>query len=66
MDSGRNAAARFTAIAMNAAIETFDNLPKARRRDPDAVQEAVSRGVRARVAAEWGKKPNMLVHVLVV
>jgi ribonuclease J len=53
-------------IAMNAAIETFDNLPRAKRRDPDAVQDAVSRGVRARIAGEWGKKPNMVVHVLVV
>lgn len=46
--------------------ETFDTLPKARRRDPDAVAEAVRRAVRAFVAAEWGKKPLCAVHVLEV
>ncbi len=53
-------------IAIDAALDTFDNLPRARRRDPDAVQESISRAVRAMVGAEWGKKPNMVVHVLVV
>ncbi|BAT60241.1 putative ribonuclease J [Variibacter gotjawalensis] len=53
-------------IAMDAMMDTFDNLPRARRRDPDAVEESISRAVRAMVAQAWGKKPNMLVHVLVV
>jgi ribonuclease J len=53
-------------IAYNAVVETFDTLPKARRRDPDSVAEAVRRGVRAAVAQHWRKKPNVTVHVLIV
>jgi ribonuclease J len=53
-------------IAYNAAVETFDTLPKARRRDPDSVAEAIRRGVRAAVAQHWRKKPNVTVHILVV
>ncbi len=54
------------AIARKAVEETFENLPKARRRDADAVAEAVRRGVRGRIAERWGKKPICHVHVLVV
>ena len=53
-------------IAYNAVVETFDTLPKARRRDPDSVAEAIRRGVRAAVAQQWRKKPNVTVHVLVM
>jgi len=53
-------------IAYDAAIKTFESLPKARRRDPQAVEEAVKRGVRAAIAASWQKKPICLVQVLVV
>ena len=53
-------------IAYEAAVETFETLPKARRRDPGSVEEAVRRGVRAAVAESWGKKPLVHVHVLVV
>jgi ribonuclease J len=52
--------------AYEAAVETFDNLPKPRRRDPDSVEEAMRRGVRAAVAQRWGKKPQVIVHVLMV
>ena len=45
-------------IAYDAVVETFDTLPKARRRDPDSVAEAVRRGVRAAVAQQWRKKPH--------
>jgi ribonuclease J len=41
-------------------------LPRARRRDPDSVAEAVRRGVRSAVAGRWGKKPMCHVHVLAV
>ena len=41
-------------------------LPKPRRRDPDAVGEAIRRAVRAAVAQHWRKKPNVTVHVLIV
>jgi ribonuclease J len=54
----------FRDIAHQAAVETVENLPRARRRDPDSVVDAVKRGVRAAIAAEWGKKPLCLVHVL--
>ena len=53
-------------IAYNAAVETFDTLPKPRRRDPDSVAEAIRRGVRAAVAQHWRKKPNVTVHILIV
>ena len=46
-------------IAYDAVLETFETLPQPRRRDPDAVAEAVRRGVRAAVGAHWGKKPNV-------
>ena len=50
----------------DAVIETLRSLPRGRRRDPDAVAEAVRRAVRAAVAARWGKKPMCHVHVLAV
>ncbi len=49
-----------------AMIETLQSLPRGRRRDPDAVAEAVRRAVRAAVAERWGKKPMCHVHVLTV
>ena len=53
-------------VAYSAVVETFDTLPKARRRDPDSVEEAIRRGVRAAVGQHWRKKPNVTVHVLIV
>ena len=53
-------------IAYNAVIETFDSLPRARRRDPETVAEAVRRAVRAKIAAQWNKKPICHVQVLEV
>jgi ribonuclease J len=50
----------------DAIIETFDALPRGRRRDPDSVAEAVRRAVRAAIAGRWGKKPMCHVHVLPV
>lgn len=47
-------------------VSTVENLPRARRRDPDAVAESVRRAVRASVAVQWGKKPLCMVHVLTV
>lgn len=44
--------------------DILDGLPKGRRRDPDAVETAVHRGVRSAVNEAWGKKPAC--HVLVV
>jgi len=57
---------KLDAVAHAAAIETVETLPKARRRDPDAVAESVRRAVRAAIAERWGKKPLCLVQVLLV
>ena len=47
-----------------AIFETFESLPRGKRRDPDAVAGAIERAVRSAVNDVWGKKP--MVHVLVV
>ncbi len=53
-------------VVFGAVIATFDSLPRAKRRDADAVAEAIRRGVRAAVADRWGKKPMCYVHALEV
>jgi ribonuclease J len=53
-------------IAFDAVMSTFEGLPRARRRDPDAMAESIRRAVRAAVNEHWGKKPICLVHVLQV
>jgi ribonuclease J len=58
--------ASMTEIARDAVEIAFDALPKPRRRDPDAVAEAVRRGVRSAIAERWKKKPICYVHVLTV
>jgi ribonuclease J len=47
-------------------LSTFESLPRARRRDPDALAESIRRAVRNEVNAAWGKKPVCQVHVLTV
>jgi ribonuclease J len=53
-------------IAREAVEEAFYAQPKPRRRDPDALAEAIRRGVRGAIAARWNKKPVCHVHVLMV
>jgi ribonuclease J len=53
-------------VATDVIAETIETLPKARRRDPDSVAEAVRRSVRAAIAEQWGKKPLVHVHMLLV
>jgi ribonuclease J len=53
-----------TDIIADAVADLLDGLPKAKRRDPEAVESAVHRAVRAVVNQEWGKKPAC--HVLVI
>jgi len=53
-------------IAFDAVMDTMQTLPRARRRDPDSVAEAVRGAVRGAIAANWGKKPMCHVHVLPV
>jgi ribonuclease J len=62
-----NAQGRSTAeVAHDAAMEAFATLPRARRRDPEAVAEAIRRAIRAALSAAWNKKPTCHVHVLEV
>ncbi len=56
--------AAFDGIIDAAIFETFESLPRGKRRDPDALSSAIERGVRGAVGAHWGKKPQ--VHALVV
>jgi ribonuclease J len=53
-------------IAYDAAVEAFESMPRGRRRDPEAVAEALRQAVRAALAAAWNKKPACHVHVLEV
>ena len=55
-----------TEIARDAVEEAFDRCRKPRRRDPDAVAEAVRRACAAAIAERWSKKPICHVHVLTV
>ena len=56
----------FDDIVFDAVVSTIEGLPKARRRDADALAESVRRAVRAVINEHWGKKPPCLVHVLTV
>ncbi len=47
-----------------ALFAAFEGLSRPRRRDADAVSNAIERAVRGAVQSVWGKKP--LVHVMVV
>ncbi len=60
------AGASLTDIAREAVEDAFESLPRPRRRDPDAVAEAVRRAVRSAIAERWAKKPICHVHVLTV
>jgi len=53
-------------IAYQAVVQTFESLPRGRRRDPESVAEAVRGGVRAAIASRWNKKPMCHVQVLEV
>jgi ribonuclease J len=57
---------RIEDIVYDAALEAFESMPRARRRDPEAVAEAVRRAVRAALSSAWNKKPTCHVHVLEV
>jgi ribonuclease J len=56
----------FDDIVFDVVVSTIEGLPRARRRDPDAMAESVRRAVRAALNEQWGKKPLCLVHVLEV
>jgi len=58
------AGAAIESIVDDALFQTFDHLPRPKRRDADIVSGAIGKAVREAVAAAWGKRPA--VHVLVV
>ena len=60
----RARASRSAEIIADAVGALLDGLSEAKRRDPEAVETAVERAVRATVNEVWGKKPAC--HVLVV
>jgi ribonuclease J len=51
-------------FVLDAVDSALSSLPKPRRRDPDAIAEAIERSVRGAVGAAWGKKP--VCHVMVL
>lgn len=51
---------------LDTVVGTLEGLPKARRRDPDALADTLERAVRGCVNAVWGKKPVCHVHVVEV
>jgi len=53
-------------IIDDAVIEILRNLPRAIRRDPDAIEDRVARAVRGALRNVWGKKPACHVMVLEV
>jgi ribonuclease J len=52
------------ALIDSAIFESFESLPRGKRRDADSVGSAIERAVRNAVDHVWGKKPT--VHVLIV
>jgi ribonuclease J len=58
--------AEMSAIVYDAVLDAFESMPRARRRDPDSVAEAMRRAARAAIAEAWQKKPVCHVQVLVV
>jgi len=51
-------------IVHDAIDQTLSSLPRARRRDPDALAESLKRAARNAVQAAWGKRP--ICHAFVV
>jgi ribonuclease J len=51
-------------LIADAVGDVLDGMPRAKRRDPEAVEQTVVRTIRSTVQQLWGKKPAC--HVLVV
>ncbi|PSC06387.1 MBL fold metallo-hydrolase [Alsobacter soli] len=56
----------FEDVIDEAIVSVLQSLPRQRRRDPDLVENAIERAVRAAVGEAWGKKPTCHVHVVLV
>jgi ribonuclease J len=55
-----------SAIVYDAVLDAFESMPRARRRDPETVAEALRRATRSAVAQAWQKKPVCHVQVILV
>lgn len=53
-------------LLFDAAIAAVESIPRARRKDPELVREAVRRAVRSAAEDAWGKKPITTVFITVV
>lgn len=49
---------------IDAAAGAVESIPRARRKDPETVKEAVRRAIRAEASDAWGKKPATTVFVV--
>ncbi|BAF87681.1 MULTISPECIES: ribonuclease J [Azorhizobium] len=56
----------FLDLILDTVVTTAEGLPKARRRDPDAMSDSIERAVRGAVNGAWGKKPVCHVHIVEV
>jgi ribonuclease J len=56
--------AAIDALIDSTIFQTFEGLPRGKRRDADFLSSAIERAVRNSVGSVWGKKPQ--VHALVV
>ena len=50
-------------IVYDAALGAAESVPPKRRKDPEVVEDAVFKAIRAAVNREWGKKPVVTVFV---
>ncbi|MDB5501308.1 MAG: beta-lactamase-like [Tardiphaga sp.] len=53
-------------IVFDLVVNIVENLPKAKKRDPDAIAESVRRAVRSALQEQWGKKTMCYVHIMQV
>jgi ribonuclease J len=53
-------------IAHDALMEAFESIPRAHRRDAEAVAEALRRAVRSAIGTAWKKRPVCHIHVLTI
>lgn len=50
-------------LLYNAAVDAIESMPRGRRKDLDAIENAASRAIRSVTRNEWGKKPIVTVLV---
>jgi ribonuclease J len=53
-------------LVFDVVVSTIEGLPRAKKRDPDAMAESVRRAVRSALSEQWGKKALCYVQVLTV